>query len=258
MVTTHRKAFLLATASGVAASGMADAQAAALDTTNWTGWYAGLNISGTQSKASETDVNGWGRGGLQPLSYVTPFFSSSTVGFGVGAQGGYNWQFDNLVFGGEADISWINAKNTFIPPGIGAANGTVASASNELNWMSSFRGRVGITFNNLLVYGTAGVAVAGINDHWGYGFPGFPGPTTPFSNSQFKFDGVRTGFIYGGGVEYVISRNWTGRAEMMYANFGSTNNTITGFPAFGAGPGTFTTVFHNSATIGRLALSYRW
>jgi hypothetical protein len=44
----------------------------------------------------------------------------------------------------------------------------------------------------------------------------------------------------------------------MYVNFGSQNSTITGLPAFGPGFGTFTTSFHNSLTLGRLALSYRW
>jgi opacity protein-like surface antigen len=71
-------------------------------------------------------------------------------------------------------------------------------------------------------------------------------------------DEVRSGFIYGGGIEAPITQNWTGRFEVMYVNFGSQNSTITGLPAFGPGFGTFTTSFHNSLTLGRLALSYRW
>jgi hypothetical protein len=51
--------------------------------------------------------------------------------------------------------------------------------------------------------------------------------------------------------------NWSVRGEVMFVNFGSQSITISGFPDFGA-PGTFTTVFRNSLTLGRVAFSYRW
>jgi outer membrane immunogenic protein len=226
---------------------------------NWTGWYVGLNAALTQHKASETDVNGWGAGGLPPASYVMPFFSSRTTQLGIGGQAGYNWQYGNFVLGGEADINWVGAKSTFSPvgPGFPFCGPCAVSATNELNWMATFRARAGFSFNNVWIFGTAGLALAQIDDHWGYGFTRPIGSATPFSDSQFKLDEVRSGFVYGGVIEAPITRNWTGRAEVMYVNFGSQSSTISGTPAFGV-PGTFTTSFHNSLTLGRLALSYRW
>ena len=71
-----RGQWLLATASTVALTGVADAQVApppAPNVTSWAGWYAGLNLSVTRHYASTQDVNGWGRSGLT-APYVTPFF----------------------------------------------------------------------------------------------------------------------------------------------------------------------------------------
>lgn len=218
----------------------------------WAGWYAGINLNITQHSASETDVNGWGAGFP---TYVTPFFSSRKTNTGVGGHLGYNWQFNNLVLGGETDLDWVGAKTTFQPPNnFAGCGGCAVSATNELNWMATFRARAGYAFDNLLVFGTAGLALGGIDDHWGFGNLG---GAPLFSDSQFKFDGVSTGFIYGGGAEYALTGNWRVRADIMHVDFGTEHATFTGAPIIGAF-GTFTTNFHNSATLGHLALSYRW
>ena len=87
-----RGQWLLATASTVALTGVADAQVApppAPNVTSWAGWYAGLNLSVTRHYASTQDVNGWGRSGLT-APYVTPFFDSKKTAIGFGGQVGYN------------------------------------------------------------------------------------------------------------------------------------------------------------------------
>jgi outer membrane immunogenic protein len=253
-----RNTFLLVTASGIAVTAMADAEAAPLDTSvaNWTGWYAGLNLGVTQHDASTTDVNHYGLGGFGGLSYVTPFFTSRDTNVGFGGQVGYNQQYNNFVVGGEADLDWVGANITFQPPNNLFGCGPCAvSATNELKWMSTFRARAGYAFGNLLLFGTAGLAVGAIDDRWGLGFVG--GGSPAFSDSQFKFDGIRAGFIYGGGVEYAMTAHWRARADVMHVDFGTASSTYTGPTPF-VTPGTFTTNFHNSATLGHLAFSYRW
>lgn len=262
---TTQNQWLMTTASTVASSivfaGVAEAQSGPPPMTNWTGWYAGLNVSATSHHASTQDVNGWGMGGLGPASppYVTPFFESRTTSAGFGGQVGYNWQFGRFLTGLEADAGYVGAKATFAPANNFASlfcgAGCTASATNELTWLATFRGRAGfLVGDNVLLYGTAGLALGEIDNHWGYGDVTIPGS---FSDSQFRSSGVRAGFIYGGGVEFAAMKNWVLRAEAMYVDFGTSSSTIVGTPNLGA-TGTYTTNFKNTATIGRAALSWRW
>jgi outer membrane immunogenic protein len=187
---------------------------------------------------------------------VTPFFDSTTRTLGIGGQVGYNWQFNNIVVAGvEGDLNYVGAKTTFAPPtNLVGCGPCVASATNELKWLATVRGRAGIAIDNVLLYGTAGVAFAGVNNRWGFGVVGgFPA----FSDSIFSVDQVRTGFIWGGGIEVMAWSHWLVRIEAMRVDLGTSTATFTG-PAPFLGPGTFTTRFTNTATIARAALSWKW
>ena len=227
--------------------------------TNWSGWYVGVNVALTRHYASTSDVNGFGQGGLGPPPYVTPFFDSTVRQLGVGGQVGYNWQFNNLIVAGvEADLDHVGAKTTFAPPtnNLQFCGNCAASATNELKWLATLRGRVGITFGNVLLYGTAGVAWGGVANRWGFGAVGFAGPGG-FSDSIFSVDQVRSGFIWGGGVEAAVWSHWLIRLEAMRVDLGTSTATFTGIPPF-LNAGTFTTRFTNTATIARTALSWKW
>jgi len=231
--------------------------------TNWSGWYVGINVGVTRHHATTTDVNGFGVGGFGPPvpPYVTPFFESTVSKASFGGQVGYNWQFNNwLVAGVEADVDHVGAKTTFAPPTVSnlllICGGCVASATNELKWLATLRGRAGITFGNIFLYGTAGVAWGAIANRWGYGAVGVVGPGG-FSDSIFNVDEVRTGFIWGGGVEAALWSHWLVRLEAMHVDLGTSTATFTGIAPF-LPPGTFTTRFTNSATIARTALSWKW
>jgi outer membrane immunogenic protein len=257
-MAVNRNSLLLATASSIAVSGVADAQSPSpnTSTSNWTGWYAGVNLGVTQHDASTTDVNRYGLGGFGGISYVTPFFSSRDTNTGFGGQVGYNWQYGHFVVGGESDLNWVGAKSTFQPgSNLFGCGPCAVSATNELSWMATFRARGGYAFDNLFLFGTAGLALGRVDDHWGLGFVG--GGTPAFSDTQFRVEGVRSGFIYGGGAEYALNGNWRVRADIMHVDFGTVSATYSGPTTFVL-PGTFTTNFHNSATLGHLALSYRW
>jgi len=76
----------------------------------------------------------------------------------IGLTSGFNLQNGNWLLGFEGDISAANKKaNAFeFPPN--------AAFSNEVKeqWLSTFRGRVGYTRDNWLVYATAGGALANV------------------------------------------------------------------------------------------------
>src|ERR1700726_775461 len=99
---------------------------APLSAYSWTGLYLGGNLG-----------RAWGTTSNNP---------TRPSGFAGGLQGGYNWQTGQLVFGGEADIQLSGANDTFAP----------WKFSNP--WFGTLRGRAGFAVNNILIYGTAGVA----------------------------------------------------------------------------------------------------
>ena len=263
-MSTIYNRWLLATASTVALTGVVNEGHAApqsgITDFNWSGWYVGLDVSATRHYASTNDVDGWGRGAIVGTNYVTPFFESGKTAFGFGGYAGYNWQINNFVAGIEADVNYVGAKKTFSPAHNFFYCGPKCevSATNELNWLATLRGRAGIPIDRVLFYGTAGIALGGINDHWGYGDTSQPG-TMGFSDSYFKVDEVRVGFVYGGGIEFAATHNLLMRLEVLHVDFGTSNSSFTGTPNISlTGYGTFTTTFKNSATIGRAGLSWRW
>jgi len=93
---------------------------------NWTGFYAGLNLGYQWGSVSN--------------------FSGNPSGIAGGGQIGYNWQVGQFVFGAETDIQASAADDTFAP----------WQFSNP--WFGTLRGRVGYAMNNILFYGTAGLA----------------------------------------------------------------------------------------------------
>ena len=67
-----------------------------------------------------------------------------------GVQVGYNWQSGQFVFGGETDLQISGADDTFAP----------WKFSNP--WFGTLRGRAGFAMNNILFYGTLGLAYGGV------------------------------------------------------------------------------------------------
>jgi outer membrane immunogenic protein len=250
-----RNPWILATASTVAFAGAHEAQAAPAPAPfSWTGFYIGANVGATNHDASTQDLNGWGGSGTTP--YVNRWFKSNKTTASFGGNVGYSWQMSYLVVGVEADVSYVGASNTFVPPNnlvAAGCGGCSASATNELTWLSTFRGRAGIAVDRILVFGTAGIAVGQVKNHWGWGFPGFD-----FSDSQFSVNNARAGYVVGGGIEAMIAPKISVRFEAMHVDLGTSRSTINGTPNCCAPAGTFTTEFKNTANIGRVGLTYRW
>src|ERR1700759_614765 len=84
-----------ATAATAADFPRGTASYSALSTYSWMGPYIGANV-GYQ----------WGAIGNNP---------ARPSGITGGAQAGYNWQFGQFVFGGETDLQFSGANDTFAP-----------------------------------------------------------------------------------------------------------------------------------------------
>jgi outer membrane immunogenic protein len=234
---------LLATASSIALIGTATA--ADLPTkapvpvlaTSWAGPYAGVSLGAALNHSSFTDVDQFFF--LLPGGPNNNFWSNTRAGITGGGLLGYNLQSGKIVYGIEGDLNWAGSTSSANLPN------SVSVATSKLEWISTFRGRLGFTVDPAtLLYATGGVAVARFSDFWG----------APQFGSRFTFPSnfTRTGWTLGGGVERMFAPHWTGRVEALYADFGTQTTTIVD-PA-----GTYRTRFEHSVTQVRGALAYKW
>jgi len=165
----------------------------------WAGWYVGLSAGGAW------ESNYW-QSTDDPPGVTGTHNGSAFIG---GGQIGYNWQQGNFVYGLEGDISGLTKSSgtyTSIP-------GDVTYGSH-ISWMSTIRGRLGITVGDgsTLLYGTGGVAIARITAKSEGGAFGYP------VNS---YSHTKVGWAAGGGVEHMFTPHWTAGLEGLFADFGS-------------------------------------
>lgn len=167
--------------------------------TYWQGPYAGVHLGG-----------GLGEAG-----------SLTTGGTVIGAHGGYNFQADRFVGGGEIDYSSSGIKNS--------SSGERFKQSS----IASLRARGGYTFDNMLAYGTIGFAY---------------GPTE-YTTAGTTTDVSKFGLALGGGVEAMISPNVMLRGEFMHYDLGNSSysNGVGG-----------TVSLHTETNVIRTGLSYKF
>lgn len=192
MRTFHRAALGIAfgAASAVAISGLAlaaDLPAGPYYTTpeplsaySWAGPYLGATL-------------GYEWGGVDN----SPTHPSGIAG---GVEAGYNWQRGAFVFGGETDIQLSGADDTLSP----------FEFSNP--WFGTIRGRAGVTFNNVLVFGTAGVSYGDLR-----------ADSSLLTESHYSI-----GWVAGGGVEVGLTPRWSAKAEWLYLDLSDRTFSVTG------------------------------
>jgi len=157
---------------------------------SWTGLYIGTHVGYGWSDAD------WG----DALSGVST--SNRSNGWLVGGQIGYNLQVRQFVFGVETDFStaWLDGSSACPAPAF--------NCGHSYNWLTSFRGRLGVAVNNnrTLLYATGGAAWADVDYASSLG--------TGFSHTH-------TGWVAGGGLEHMLTPNLTARIEYLYYGFDS-------------------------------------
>ncbi len=127
--------------------------------------------------------------------------STHPSGVAGGAEAGFNWQHGNFVYGVEGDINLSAADDTFAP----------WQFSNP--WFGTVRGRAGVAFGNVLVYGTAGLAF---------------GELTADTSGNLSESHSSFGWTAGGGAEVGFTPHWSAKAEWLYLDFANHNFSVTG------------------------------
>jgi outer membrane immunogenic protein len=129
-------------------------------------------------------------------------FGHEPSGVMGGVQAGYNWQFGQFVLGGETDLQMSDADDRF------------AGWKFSNPWFGTLRGRAGYAMNNILLYGTVGLA---------YG-------TIRAQSLALGIEESRTtyGWTAGAGLEVALSGNWSAKAEYLYIDLNDRSFALTG------------------------------
>ena len=252
----------------------------------WTGFYAGTTTGYvfTDKQAINTRGNNDATGGLSNTILNVaqfrrpPSIGSSTTGVTSISGGiGYDYQFGvgtGIVVGIAADagIMGLDRRRGYVSPAQ-PSNGFVPEISGfrqQLDWMGTVRGRVGYAFDRLLIYGTGGFAYGGVDYR-----AAFLRNTDGALVYAGRANGIATGYVYGGGIEYAIptdsfltkfsllnylgvqSQAVTLKAEYLRYDLGHYNLLV---PAVlpGGPTGSYTSRFQTEGSVVRAGLTYRF
>jgi outer membrane immunogenic protein len=216
---------------------------------NWTGFYVGGN-AGYGWGHADNDIDfasgvafpGVVGGGGIPAPDPFPAFAHSDSlklnGPNGGGQIGYNWQFARTgVVGIEADFQATNQKSGshFVDSfslsdhedNADLLSGTTATDQQaRISWFGTVRGRLGYAFDNVLLYGTGGLAygkvgVSGAIASTETSVPAGGTPATTIAATNYAGSSVNVGWTAGAGIEGAIAGNWTWKAEYLHLDLGS-------------------------------------
>ncbi|PWK75574.1 outer membrane protein [Aminobacter sp. AP02] len=153
----------------------------------WSGPYAGVSLGyGFSGEAKDKTFNN----------------EIGTSGFVGGAFGGYNYQMDNFVIGGEADL------------GYNGVEGDNAGTSVKGGLEGSLRARLGyVVTPDILVYGTAGGAGSQVK------------VTDAVGNSESN---TALGWTAGVGTDIKLTESVFGRVEYRYTDLGTDSYNLGG------------------------------
>jgi outer membrane immunogenic protein len=141
---------------------------------NWTGLYGGVHA-------------GVGAGTIR---------GGSANGGMIGGQVGFNAQADRVVLGVEGDVT----SSGFEHKGFNGGGQTF-----KQKWVGTARGRAGYAFDQVLVYGTGGVAAS----------------DNKLSDVSGSADKKTLGWVVGAGAEVKLTERISARGELMHYALGS-------------------------------------
>lgn len=174
---------VLGTASAVSA---ADLEQPVLDADhNWEGLYAGIGVSG---QGSGIDFANVGKKGDLDISGKRA---------GVSGIAGYNYMAGSWLLGIEGSVGSVGFDKTKVVTGLG-------NVKAKSDWMATMQFRGGYAFDDLLLYGTVGLALQDLEFN---------------SSLGGKYDKTLAGAVVGIGAEYALSDTWAILTEGLALTF---------------------------------------
>ncbi|MBP0617308.1 outer membrane protein [Jiella mangrovi] len=195
-------------------------------TTTWTGLNLGVQAGGVFGHNGDASFDTGGNAAFGEGDVD----GDDTGNFIGGANIGYDYQFqNNVVLGAVADFNYINRKKdtSYTTP-----DGSEFSSETKLNYLGTVRARLGYAMDNVLFYGTGGLAYGDVKQSTST-------PSTAagseFADYDFTTDSDKhsVGYAVGAGVDYMATQNLSFGVEYLYTNLGKNTQTINGTDGLG-------------------------
>ena len=183
----------------------------------WSGPYIGVNVGyGGDSYRYPFTL------GAPAGSITSPNASLNSSGILGGGQVGYNFQLpiaplgpyaSSIVVGveGDFDAASINGQGVLFGTSLLPGGNATGSAGTRTTAFGTARGRIGATIGRALFYGTGGFAFAEANTKSFATIGGIGNVATDRSRTH-------SGVAFGGGVEYLVTRNVSFKVEYLRAS----------------------------------------
>ncbi|APG24343.1 outer membrane protein [Syntrophotalea acetylenica] len=179
---------------------------------NWSGFYVGINGG-----------YGWGKTNWDYIGGTTKADHHVSGGMAGGTAGAnlqllsYQGKMPAVVGGIEIDFDWADFD------GSGPCPNPRFRAESSIDALATLRGRLGLAFGRLLIYGTGGLAVGKVDvdtvDTEGAAIP----PSGTPKNGEDKW---RAGYVVGAGAEYALWKNFSLKVEYQYYDLGKSRHKV--------------------------------
>lgn len=233
------------TASLPSGKDMKQVAPAPLPECNWTGFYFGLNVGGQWGHSEDLDEDGF----QAPQPHEWGYDESGVV---AGGQVGYNFQWNWLVLGVEADAGYMNLEGRGVSDFDRSFEASDTHGSTDSDFFTTIRGRLGLAWGHWLFYGTGGGIGVNLHTKVVDDCNIFPCGNDLIDAGKTEFNWGWTG---GGGIEYMIACHWTIRGE--YLRYQLDDQSFDAVSARGFGPFHFKAI-GTEGNIFRAALNYKF
>jgi outer membrane immunogenic protein len=225
---------------------------------NWTGFYVRGNAGwvGTESNNisnTGTDTGAAGLGsGLNVRGAIPRFIGDRYDGFKGGGS-------RRLVTTGRWAIGSSASKRTstaparkstasFVFPGSPLTVPLITNYTRELDWLATFRGRVGVlAAPSLLLYRTGGLAVGETKIGNQFVCPTCTPPASTQAGTVATSDNTSAGWTAGVSTEWMFAPKWSAKIEYLYVDLGRHSSTIS--YSYGAFNSTLTSTVRDTDNI---------
>lgn len=189
------------------------------DVFSWTGGYIGVFGGITAGDRDySVDLDGIDDGEIPGGEVEIEAVGDSDIGASISNSGGlaglvvgYDYQFNNFVIGGYADIAYSGdrAEISLDADGIGSID-----VSSNLDYLGTVQARAGVAVDRALLYAHGGFAYGQMSydidlDAGGLG-----------SADLDLDDQDKTGYVVGAGVEYAFTNNVSFQTEYSFVDLG--------------------------------------